>query len=89
MSAVFTPLEDKMLGTLVGSGLSPAAIGIRLGYQRSVIENRMKALGLQRAARQAKTQRPCMCCGTPFESAGPHNRLCYRCRTKESSPFET
>lgn len=25
------------------------------------------------------TQRPCMCCRAPFESDGPHNRLCTTC----------
>ena len=24
--------------------------------------------------------RPCMCCRTDFDSEGPHNRLCGRCR---------
>lgn len=39
---------------------------------------------LQAAAdRKAKRgPRPCMCCGTVFESAGIHNRMCGRCRDK-------
>lgn len=34
-------------------------------------------------------RRRCMCCGTEFNSAGPHNRLCGRCRAKsaEISPY--
>lgn len=35
---------------------------------------------LNRAAR--KRERPCMCCGTAFDSEGPHNRMCGTCRTK-------
>ena len=32
--------------------------------------------------RKLKTtpRRPCMACGKPFVSAGPHNRLCDECR---------
>lgn len=88
MSAEFTKLEDDMLRTLVAHNLSSAAIGNRLGYQRSVIENRMKALGLVRSPRVEKTRRACLCCGASFESAGPHNRLCTTCRKKETSPFQ-
>ena len=35
----------------------------------------------RQADRQAlKTTRPCLCCGTRFESEGIHNRLCGHCR---------
>lgn len=27
-----------------------------------------------------KRARPCMCCATPFDSRGMHNRLCSNCR---------
>ncbi|WP_370269200.1 hypothetical protein [Nioella sp.] len=30
-------------------------------------------------------ERPCLCCGTPFESEGIHNRLCTRCRTRDDA----
>ena len=38
-----------------------------------------------RLTKQAKiaallTARPCLCCRVRFSSAGPHNRLCDRCR---------
>lgn len=38
---------------------------------------------------QGMKRRRCMCCGTEFNSAGPHNRLCGRCRAKsaEISPY--
>lgn len=26
-------------------------------------------------------ERPCICCGETFRSEGPHNRMCYRCRS--------
>jgi hypothetical protein len=33
--------------------------------------------------------RSCMCCTQPFESAGPHNRLCKYCRHIPSNPFDS
>lgn len=26
---------------------------------------------------------PCLCCRVPFQSQGPHNRLCYTCRRRD------
>jgi hypothetical protein len=43
------------------------------------------------AARPVPRVRPCLTCGTPFESAGAHNRMCDDCRATagfDSSPFE-
>lgn len=40
---------------------------------------------LAEADRKAKRgPRPCMCCGTSFESEGIHNRLCARCRSRDA-----
>lgn len=35
-------------------------------------------------------RRPCLCCGRPFASEGPHNRLCKNCRQRARtlSPLE-
>lgn len=45
----------------------------------------------QKEADQAERRmtRPCMCCRTPFESEGIHNRLCSRCRASggEWNPY--
>jgi hypothetical protein len=30
-----------------------------------------------------EARRRCLCCGQPFDSAGPHNRICPRCRGTE------
>ncbi|MDQ1847695.1 hypothetical protein Q9299_05280 [Gemmobacter fulvus] len=30
-------------------------------------------------AKAKRGPRPCMCCGTTFDSEGIHNRLCHRC----------
>ena len=29
-----------------------------------------------------KILRPCLCCGTPIRSEGPHHRLCKTCRRR-------
>ena len=45
-------------------------------------------LYLEKRRRQsASRRRPCMCCGTHFESEGAHNRLCNRCRSIDLSPM--
>ena len=31
--------------------------------------------------------RPCLCCQQLFESHGPGNRMCERCRMRDVSPF--
>jgi len=31
--------------------------------------------------------RPCLCCRDPFDSHGPGNRLCDRCRARDVSPY--
>lgn len=36
--------------------------------------------------RDRLTTRPCMCCGRTFQSEGPHNRLCQKCRTTSVMP---
>jgi hypothetical protein len=31
--------------------------------------------------------RPCLTCGAPFPSEGPHNRMCGPCRVASVSPY--
>jgi len=33
-------------------------------------------------------QRECLCCGKTFNSAGPMNRLCYKCGNQSTGPFD-
>jgi len=35
-----------------------------------------------------RRRRNCMCCGGPFTSEGPQNRLCAICRKSETTPFD-
>ncbi|MCL2346468.1 MAG: hypothetical protein FWC58_11535 [Desulfobulbus sp.] len=39
------------------------------------------------ASLRAAARRPCLCCGQPFVSEGPHNRLCVKCRARDVSPY--
>lgn len=33
--------------------------------------------------------RPCITCRTPFQSEGPHNRMCTQCRTRQAdAPYQ-
>lgn len=50
------------------------------------IEGELEQAGRARAAGDAPSERPCMMCGTKFESEGWHNRLCGSCR-KRSAPL--
>lgn len=33
-------------------------------------------------AREGQSERKCICCGDTFESDGPRNRMCNKCRPK-------
>lgn len=88
MSRERTPwssIEDGMLQQLTADGLSPCAIANRLGRQQSSVYRRLQSLGFANASKTQK--RNCMCCKREFNSVGPHNRLCNKCRTKETTPF--
>ena len=47
----------------------------------SAIGRAARAASLLRKETRYK-MRPCMCCETPFQSEGIHNRLCNSCRTR-------
>lgn len=51
---------------------------------------KVKALRAAGAKLRRRTcPRACLCCGATFQSEGPHNRLCERCRRQSASPFDT
>jgi len=87
--------DDARLTALLAAGEGPTAIAIKLERVSASVCRRINRLGLvrpkkSRAKPAAETtpiplkedQRKCMCCGAVFTSAGPHNRLCGRCRSK-------
>lgn len=80
----WTANEDATLQRLKGEGISPIAIAKQVGRPESSVYRRLDTL----AARPVRRARPCMCCRQPFMSEGPHNRLCGRCRGKETSPYQ-
>ena len=52
-----------------------AVVGLGYVNRRDAEE----ALGILLRSSQ-RTMRPCISCGRPFESSGPHNRMCPRCK---------
>lgn len=38
-------------------------------------------VALREKARRHGTERKCLCCPRQFLSEGPHNRMCWQCRT--------
>ena len=53
-----------------------------VGAPTSHAEAREEASRLQKEAdvRAKRGPRPCLCCGTTFQSEGIHNRMCNACR---------
>lgn len=84
MRRPYSPDEDRRLLEGRAQGLTLQQLGEQLGRSAHAIVNRLQILGdatlSYRLKPYAKTTRPCLCCGRPFASEGPHNRLCGRCR---------
>ncbi|USA39884.1 hypothetical protein NCF86_01595 [Pelagerythrobacter marinus] len=64
-------------------GASFGLIGWRYAH-RPVWVDTVRGTGL---VREAVEPIPCLTCRKPFESVGPHNRMCHSCRTAGVSPF--
>ncbi len=85
--------EKHALTALRATGTPFAQIAVALRRTERGCQEMARNLGLTRPA-QNRAQplvlkadaptRPCMCCKQAFPSAGPHNRLCGRCRGKEN-----
>lgn len=95
--------EVARLRALVAEGRPKRDIAARLGRAPSSVEGKLYSLGLSIRRRGAalpaparpslppkkgRVTRPCLCCGRPFPSAGPHNRLCESCRKREPDPLD-
>lgn len=76
--------EDATLLRLKGEGVSPVAMAKTLCRAESSVYRRLETI----EGRRLRRERLCMCCRSPFMSDGPHNRLCGRCRGKETSPYQ-
>ncbi len=77
--------EDKTITDLRADGETIAEIGRVLNRSPNSVASRLEAL--QRPVKPGAKTRPCMCCRTPFKSAGPQNRLCLTCRRIDVSPY--
>lgn len=75
--------EDTAIRKGLAAGQAPSVIAASLGRPEPSVSRRIEA-----TSRKRITTRPCMCCQNNFQSEGPHNRLCGRCRTKEKTPFD-
>ena len=80
----WTEADDAQLRKLLAQGVARAVIAKRLGRPESSIHTRIAHFELKPPTKR----RPCMCCRVEFSSEGPHNRLCTRCRSKETSPYQ-
>lgn len=76
--------EDEEIRRQIAAGKTPYSIARAMGRPESSVYRRIEVLGKSTNPKS----RPCMCCGASFNSEGPHNRLCCRCRNKEKTPFD-
>lgn len=79
----WTAEEDRRLLALHGEGFKCTTIAKRINRAESSVYRRLAVLTTPGARR-----RPCLCCGKDFQSDGPHNRLCGRCRNQSTSPYQ-
>ena len=84
----YTPEQEATVRSMLAKGFSTGAIANRLKRSDSSIVSCLERLE-KRDAKTQKVTRPCLCCRTEFKSDGPHNRLCGKCRTKETTPFDS
>lgn len=85
----WAPEEDRIALLKRDAGCSVAAISRALSRSERSVICRLLQLDEQQGKRKAAPKvRPCLCCGSKFTSAGPHNRLCLACRKKDVSPYQ-
>lgn len=79
--------RDKGRDERVVAGLRPAHTQ-DAGKDACATACAKKSAYESRIPRLATTQRNCLCCGKPFSSQGPHNRLYASCRLKSAGPYD-
>lgn len=103
----WTPAEDTVLTGLHALGRHPVTIANLLYRTVRDVERRLQQLGQcspqeEKSNPEEKHKpeqpqapgpkiRPCISCRNPFNSLGPHNRMCDRCRVKAANnrtPFD-
>lgn len=99
---VWTDKEDELIVADAAAGRTRTATAETLDLPVKSVFSRIRFLrnqGVTIADSVMYRQRPksgdgrsgerrCMCCTNIFHSAGPHNRLCIRCRGQRLTPFD-
>ena len=70
----------------LGGQMTVSQIAAEIGRPVSSVYSLLNTAS--QTARRQEAKRPCMTCGKPFGSEGPHNRMCRSCRQLSSNPFE-
>lgn len=93
---LFSEAEQGEIRRLHATGLSFRRIVGHFHTSDHRMKDEFRVLGLDprgnsRRLRRGETQRwrsrrPCLTCGAPFVSEGPHNRMCEDCRHR-ATPF--
>lgn len=78
----WTKEEEQRLLALATHRLSHEEIAAKLNRSAASVELRLRLLscGAAGAKKSEGSRRPCLCCKRPFNSQGPHHRLCKECR---------
>lgn len=80
----WTKEEEQRLLVLATHRLSHAEIAAKLNRTTDAVTLRLSLLrrgGVDtKKSENEGRRRPCLCCKQPFNSRGPHNRLCKECR---------
>jgi hypothetical protein len=97
----WTDADDRELARLYVARMPIDEIAERMGRTTGHVRSRVQIWAKRMMAgleivgvradkptrKQPRPVRPCMTCGSPFESDGPHNRVCAGCKTGQLSPF--
>ena len=91
----WTEADRQALAEGIELGLTSAEIAELIGHKPGTVRmyrTRMRRAANYRAPAQDPTDdhrvRDCLCCGTPFWSTGPGNRMCGACGRQTESPFD-
>lgn len=90
----YTPHDIRRLRAMREAGKGFHEIGRALSRSPGSCQATASQYGIYlqktiKARRRGRKYIPCLKCRNPFESEGPHNRLCESCRHVSPSPFET
>lgn len=87
---IWSPEEDAQLLALHQAGATAAGIGERLGRSSAAVWCRLDLLrqAAGESPRPKEKMRPCLRCKKAFRSSHSMNKLCGKCRSIETSPYQ-